>query len=63
MSIRNPSPAEPVTEVRRVPILECGEPMVDFLAHCPLLVFDRPRFAYTRATQARLSVADALLEA
>lgn len=57
------SPAEPISELRHVPICECGEPFVDFLAENPDLILDRPRFDYTRVTLARASVSRMLGEA
>jgi zinc D-Ala-D-Ala dipeptidase len=58
---RPPSPAEPVTELRRVRIVECGEPLHDFLQHGLLL--DRPRFNYRRETLLRESVLVRLIAA
>ncbi len=55
------SPAEPITELRRIPIIECGEPMIDFLEACPRLIFDQPRFHYRRETLVRERVAEALM--
>lgn len=60
---RKPSLAEPITDLRRVPIHECGEPLVDYIALCPRLVVDSPRFKYRRETLARQRVAEALCEA
>lgn len=57
------SPAEPITDLRRVPIVECGEPLVDFVDHCPGLILDQPRFNYTRETLVRARVAEALNQA
>lgn len=55
--------AEPVSELRSVRIVECGEEMVDFLALCPHLALDRPRFRYRRETLLRRTVAAKLCEA
>src|SRR2546423_5092 len=63
LTTRRPSPAEPVTELRRVKIVECGEEMVDFLKFCPGLLLDKPRFKYRRETLVRRSVAEMLCEA
>lgn len=49
--------AEPVTDLKRIKIVECGEPLVDFREACPLLVLDRPRFNYRQETLVRESVA------
>lgn len=57
------SPAEPVTALRKVPIRESGEVMVDFLTLDSELRLDRPRFDYRRETQLRHSVAKRLVEA
>jgi zinc D-Ala-D-Ala dipeptidase len=61
--VKQPSIAEPVTELRRVKIQECGEPLVNFLEWCPALILDRPRFNYTRETLLRKSVCEKLCEA
>src|SRR5689334_22837683 len=58
-----PSSYEPVTHLRRIPIRECGEELVDFLAACPRLILDRPRFDYQRLTLLRRSVAERLCRA
>jgi zinc D-Ala-D-Ala dipeptidase len=55
--------AEPVGELRKVPIRECGEPLVDFLQRCPRLLLDRPRFHYRRETLVRERVAEMLCRA
>ena len=61
--MRRISHAEPITELRHVPIRDNGEPLVDFLEFCPQLVMDRPRFTYRRATVVRESVARMLCQA
>ncbi len=58
-----PSKAEPVTELRRVKIVENGEELVDFLRLCSELKLDRPRFNYRRETLLRRSVAEMLRDA
>jgi len=60
---KRPSPAEPVSELRRVKIVECGEPLVDFLKECPKLVQAKPVFEYERAHLVRKSVAEVLAQA
>lgn len=55
-----PSPTEPVSELRKIKIVECGEPLVDFLKECPGLILAKPVFDYTRATLVRESVAGML---
>lgn len=60
---RRYSPAEPVTELRRIPIIDNGEPLVDFLKLCPELILDSPRFHYRRETLLRGSVAEKLCQA
>ena len=57
------SPAEPITALRHVRIVECGEPLVDFMAVCPDILLDRPRFEYRRETLLRKTVAEKLCEA
>lgn len=61
--MRLPSPSEPVTELRRIPIVECGEPLASFLGMGERIVQDRPVFAYTRATMARKTVVQMLSRA
>lgn len=58
-----PSPTEPVSQLRSVRIIECGEPLVDFLKLCPDLIWDSPRFHYRRETVLRQSVAERLCQA
>ncbi len=57
------SPAEPITELRTIPILECGEELVNYLDVCPRLIVDSPRFHYRRETLVRKRVAEALAAA
>lgn len=52
--------AEPVTDLRKIKIVECGEPLVDYREACPLLVLDQPVFKYRRETMVRASVAEFL---
>lgn len=61
--VRRISPTEPVSDVRRVKILECGEPLVDYREACPDLFIDPPRFDYRRVTYVRARVAAMLNEA
>jgi D-alanyl-D-alanine dipeptidase len=63
MPERKLSIAEPVTQLRHVKIIECGEPLVDFTAFCPRLLLDLPRFNYRRETLLRQSVAEQLCRA
>jgi D-alanyl-D-alanine dipeptidase len=56
----SPSPSEPVSELRKVKIVECGERLVDFTVECPGLVLVSPVYGYTRATLVRRSVAEKL---
>lgn len=58
--MRRPSPTEPVAELKRVPIRENGEPMVDFSIVCPELVIASPVYRYTRATLVRATIAKML---
>ena len=43
---------EPVSHLRHIPIVESGEPLIDWLDH-PRIFQDRPRFNYHRETVAR----------
>ncbi len=63
MLSKAPSRAEPVSELRSVKIVENGDPMVDFLVHCPDLLLDRSRFDYRRETLMRQSLAERLCRA
>jgi D-alanyl-D-alanine dipeptidase len=63
MDQRSPSPAEPVSRLRHVRIVECGDELVDFLNLCPDLRLDPPRYRYRRETLLRRSVAEKLCEA
>jgi D-alanyl-D-alanine dipeptidase len=63
VSLKPPSRAEPVTELRHIPIRESGEPLVDLLRFKPSLRWDNPRFKYRRETYARLSLAEKLAQA
>lgn len=63
MSNVKTSSAEPVTQLRRVRIVESGEELVDFLACCPGLLLDEPRFQYRRETLLRRTVAEMLCRA
>lgn len=58
-----PSVDEPVTHLRRIPIRECGEPLVNFLDYGGRLFLDEPRWNYHRETLLRESVAKKLAEA
>lgn len=60
---RSALPSEPVRALRRVPIAECGEPLVNFLGACSGLLLDRPRYDYRRETLLRGSVAAMLCRA
>ncbi|MCH7945760.1 MAG: dipeptidase [Armatimonadetes bacterium] len=55
--------SEPVTELRRVKIVEGGEPLVDYLDLCPTLVKAKPFFHYRYETVVRESVARMLCAA
>lgn len=63
MSTKKPSPAEPVTELRRIPIVECGEPLESYLGRHERLIEARPRWDYQRAAFARRSVVEMLVRA
>lgn len=58
-----PSPLEPVSQLRRVEIFECGEPLVNYLELCPELIHDKPVWNYERQTLLRKSVAEKLCQA
>lgn len=57
------SPTEPVSQLRHIKIMECGEELTDFMELCPNLIFDRARFNYRRETIVRRSVAEMLCQA
>ncbi|MGI8924386.1 MAG: M15 family metallopeptidase [Fimbriimonadales bacterium] len=54
---------EPVTQLKRIPIVECGEPLVDYVHLCPKLLIAKPRWRYERATLLRRDVAHRLCRA
>ncbi len=60
---RKLSESEPVSQLRHVPIVECSEDLVDFLALCPDLLLDRPRYKYRRETLLRRRAAEMLCDA
>lgn len=60
---KTPSIWESVTALRRIPIAENNEPLVDLHKHNPELLFDDPYFRYTRAAFARSAVAEKLRHA
>lgn len=57
------SPAEPVTDLKRIKIVDNGEPLVPVLGRHPQLVEAEPRFLYTRVFYLRETVADMLIRA
>jgi D-alanyl-D-alanine dipeptidase len=54
--------AEPVSDLRGIPIRECGEPLVDF-TKLPNVLLAQPRFDYRRETLLREGVAERLAAA
>ena len=58
-------PAEPVSELRSIPIRETHEPLVDFLEVCPELVWsaEHPVFDYERFRLARRGLVERLCRA
>ncbi len=54
---------ESVTALKKVPIIECGESLVDFLELCPRLFWDKPRWKYERVQLLRESAAERLCRA
>lgn len=60
--LRKLSIEEPVSHLKRIPIVENGEPLMNWLDH-PLIFQDRPRFNYRRETVARKSVVEFLWRA
>ncbi len=63
MPVSKPSHAEPVSQLRKIKIIECGEEMIDFLALSPRIILDKPHFDYKRETALRISVAERISEA
>ncbi|HWA82877.1 MAG TPA: M15 family metallopeptidase [Fimbriimonadaceae bacterium] len=53
---------EPVSHLKRIPIVDNEEPLVNWLGH-PRIFQDRPRFNYRRETLARQSVVEFLWRA
>ena len=58
-----PSTHEPVTQLRRVPIIECGEPLVNYLLLSDRIKVGTSRWVYKRETLLRRTVAEKLAEA
>lgn len=56
------SMAEPISDLRSIPIRECGEPLVDFTT-LPNVLLGQPRFDYRRETLLRRGVAERLAAA
>ncbi|MCW5945838.1 MAG: M15 family metallopeptidase [Fimbriimonadales bacterium] len=54
---------EPVSQLRRVKIVECDEPLVNYHDLCQELLLDDPVWDYTRETLLRQSVAERLCAA
>ncbi|MCH8979591.1 MAG: dipeptidase [Armatimonadetes bacterium] len=63
MANKQISISEPVTELKRVKIVDSGEPLVDYLDLCPDLVKAKPFFHYRYETVVRESVARMLCAA
>jgi zinc D-Ala-D-Ala dipeptidase len=57
------SPAEPITDLQRIPIREIGDPLVNYMELYPDLRIDRPRYTYRRETLVREPIAYMLGEA
>jgi D-alanyl-D-alanine dipeptidase len=55
--------SEPTSVLRRIPICDCGERLVDPLERCPALLWDDPRWRYRRARLVRERVAEMLAQA
>ena len=60
---RKISLSEPVGELRRIPIVESGEPLINFMECYPQLRLDRPRYDYRRETLLRETVAERIARA
>jgi D-alanyl-D-alanine dipeptidase len=58
-----PSPAEPVSRLRSIKIVECSDEMIDFLSLSPRIIFDKPHFKYRRETVLRRPMAERLAAA
>lgn len=58
-----PSTHEPVTQLRRVPIVECGEPLVNYLELSSRIIPSSGRWVYTRESLMRRSAAKMLAAA
>lgn len=57
------SSSEPVSALKSIPIIECGEPLVDYLRACPGLIGDDPVFDYHRESLLRQGVVERLEQA
>ena len=58
--VSRPSLWEPITALRKVPIIENNEPLVDYLVLAPRLLRAEPTFVYRAETLLRQSVAEKL---
>jgi D-alanyl-D-alanine dipeptidase len=61
--MRRISTHEPVTQLRRVRIVECGEPLVPYIGVDERIIEGKPRWKYTRAHLLRQGVVDRLASA
>lgn len=61
--VKKVSLAEPVTDLRKVRIVESGEPLVDFIQLCENVVLSRGRFDYRRESLLRETAARMLCRA
>ncbi|MDQ2985726.1 MAG: hypothetical protein M3R13_03255 [Armatimonadota bacterium] len=58
-----PSTHEPVTQLQHIPIVECGEPLVNYLELSPRIMVGSGRWVYQRQALLRKSVAEQLAQA
>ena len=61
--MRKISSHEPVTQLKRIPIIECSEPLVNYLKLSPRIVPGKGRWEYSRESLLRESVANRLVRA
>lgn len=60
---RRYSPTEPVSLLKHIPIVECGEPLVDYCDIHPKILIAPARFDYERQYKLRETVAQQLIKA
>lgn len=61
MNKKSYSPAEPITDLRKIKIAECGEPLRSYIGVSNRILIANPRWVYERFHYLRVSVLDMLV--